>query len=58
VAGLAAAHGVTVRTVVTADELIDQLATPGPWVVRIESTRDRNVEVHADLHAAVAVAIG
>jgi 2-succinyl-5-enolpyruvyl-6-hydroxy-3-cyclohexene-1-carboxylate synthase len=57
VAALAAAHGVDARTVATADELIDQLATPGPWVVRVESTRDRNVEVHADLHAAVAAAI-
>jgi 2-succinyl-5-enolpyruvyl-6-hydroxy-3-cyclohexene-1-carboxylate synthase len=57
VAALAAAHGVDVCTVATADELIDQLATPGPWVVRVESTRDRNVEVHVDLHAAVAAAI-
>ncbi|WP_395154467.1 2-succinyl-5-enolpyruvyl-6-hydroxy-3-cyclohexene-1-carboxylic-acid synthase [Ilumatobacter sp.] len=57
VAALATAHGIDVCTVATADELIDQLAKPGPWVVRIESTRDRNVEVHADLHAAVAAAI-
>ena len=57
VAALAAAHGVDVRTVATVDELIDQLAKAGPWVARIESTRDRNVEVHADLHAAVAEAV-
>lgn len=57
VAALAAAHGLDVRTVSTASELIDQLAVPGPWVARIESTRDRNVQVHDDLHAAVAAAI-
>jgi 2-succinyl-5-enolpyruvyl-6-hydroxy-3-cyclohexene-1-carboxylate synthase len=57
VVALAAAHGVEARTVATTDELVGQLATPGPWVVRVESTRDRNVEVHADLHAAVAAAI-
>jgi 2-succinyl-5-enolpyruvyl-6-hydroxy-3-cyclohexene-1-carboxylate synthase len=57
VVALAAAYGVEARTVATTDELIGQLALPGPWVVRVESTRDRNVEVHADLHAAVAAAI-
>jgi 2-succinyl-5-enolpyruvyl-6-hydroxy-3-cyclohexene-1-carboxylate synthase len=57
VAALAAAHGLDVSTVSTARELTDQLAVPGPWVTRIESTRDRNVEVHAELHAAVASAI-
>lgn len=57
VVALAAAHGLEAHTVATADELIGQLVTPGPWVVRVESTRDRNVEVHADLHAAVAAAI-
>ena len=57
VVALAAAHGLEAHTVATTDELIDQLATPGPWVVRVESTRDRNVEVHADLHAAVVAAI-
>ena len=58
VAALAVAHGLDVCTVATAGELMNQLAKPGPWVARIESTRDRNVEVHADLHAAVAAAIG
>ena len=57
VVALAVAHGLEAHTVATTDELIDQLATPGPWVVRVESTRDRNVEVHADLHAAVVAAI-
>ena len=57
VAALAAAHGLDASTASTARELTDQLAVPGPWVIRIESTRDRNVEVHAELHAAVASAI-
>ena len=58
VLALAAAHGLAAIDVSTADQLIDQLAQPGPWVARIASTRSRNVEVHAVLHEAVAAALG
>jgi len=54
VLGLAAAHGVATRDVSTVDELIDQLAVPGPWVCRVTSDRSYNVEVHAALNTAVA----
>lgn len=57
VVALAAAHGLEARTVDSLDELREQLVRPGPWMVRIASTRDRNVVVHRLLHAAVADAL-
>ena len=38
-------------------ELIDQLATPGPWVCRVTTDRSDNVEVHRRLHAAIVDAL-
>ncbi|MGB0111811.1 MAG: 2-succinyl-5-enolpyruvyl-6-hydroxy-3-cyclohexene-1-carboxylic-acid synthase [Ilumatobacteraceae bacterium] len=57
VVALAAAHGVAAGTVSTIDELAEQLAQPGPWVVRVASNRQRNVEIHRRLNAAVAAAL-
>jgi len=58
VLALAAAHGLPAIDVRTADQLVDQLVQPGPWVARIKSTRSRNVEIHALLHEAVAGVLG
>ncbi|NND74300.1 MAG: 2-succinyl-5-enolpyruvyl-6-hydroxy-3-cyclohexene-1-carboxylic-acid synthase [Ilumatobacter sp.] len=58
VVALAAAHGMPASTVTAPADLEAQLAVPGPWVVRIASDRSDNVAVHADLHAAVAEALG
>lgn len=58
VLGLARAHGVEATTVTTTADLVDHLGRPGPWVVRAPSDRQRNVEVHRALHAAVARALG
>jgi 2-succinyl-5-enolpyruvyl-6-hydroxy-3-cyclohexene-1-carboxylate synthase len=55
--GLARAHGLEAHTVTAANELVDRLAQPGPWMVRVPSDRDHNVEVHRALHAAVADAL-
>ncbi len=58
VVALAAAHGVSGRTVETASELADQLVLPGPWLARVASDRVANVVVHDALHSAVAEALG
>ncbi len=55
---LACAHGLSAATVTTADELVERLGRPGPWVVRVPSDRARNVEIHRALDAAVARALG
>lgn len=57
VLALAAAHGIATYDIDTADALAEQLGRPGPWVARVRSTRDRNVEVHTMLHAAVAAVV-
>jgi 2-succinyl-5-enolpyruvyl-6-hydroxy-3-cyclohexene-1-carboxylate synthase len=54
---LATAYGLEARSVERADELVEQLAVPGPWVACIPSDRARNVEVHDAIHAAVVAAI-
>ena len=55
---LARAHGLAVDDITSADALAQRLGQEGPWVVRVRSSRDRNVEVHTLLHAAVATALG
>ena len=57
VVALATAHGLEARTVQAVDELVDQLSQPGPWVCVVPTDRRHNVEVHAQLHAAVAGAL-
>lgn len=57
IVALAEAHGVPAGSVETVDELIDRLAQPGPWLVRLPSDRRRNVLVHEALHAAVIDAV-
>ncbi len=57
IVALAAAHGLESRSVETIDELIAQLALPGPWVACVPSNRERNVMVHEAIHAAVVDAI-
>jgi 2-succinyl-5-enolpyruvyl-6-hydroxy-3-cyclohexene-1-carboxylate synthase len=54
---LAQASGVPSRTVTTVDELALAVQEPGPWVVRVPSDRQANVEVHAELVAAVGRAL-
>jgi 2-succinyl-5-enolpyruvyl-6-hydroxy-3-cyclohexene-1-carboxylate synthase len=54
---LAAAHGVRFVDVTTPEELRQAIAEPGPSLTRIATDRDRNVDVHAELHAAVAAAL-
>ena len=57
VVALATAHGLEARSVERADELIEQLETPGPWVACVPSDRDHNVAVHEALHRAVVAAV-
>lgn len=57
VVALATSYGLDARTVQTADELVEQLQVPGPWVCCVPSDRDHNVQVHAALHAAVVDAL-
>jgi len=57
VLALAAAHGIVTRDIDSAASLAEQLDRPGPWVARIRSDRARNVEVHSQLHTAVADAL-
>jgi 2-succinyl-5-enolpyruvyl-6-hydroxy-3-cyclohexene-1-carboxylate synthase len=54
---LATAYGLDARTVLAVDELVDQIAVPGPWVCVVPSDRRHNVEVHDRIHAAIAVAL-
>ncbi len=57
VVALATAYGLEARTVQAVDELVDQLARPGPWVCCVPTDRRHNVEVHATLHAAVVASL-
>lgn len=57
VVALAQAHGLEACTVTTRTELSDWLMRPGPWLVRVGSTRDGNVEVHRRLNDAVVAAL-
>jgi 2-succinyl-5-enolpyruvyl-6-hydroxy-3-cyclohexene-1-carboxylate synthase len=57
VVALATAHGLPARSVERPDELVVQLARPGPWVAVVPSDRAHNVAVHDVLHAAVAAAL-
>ena len=53
IVALATSYGLQARTVQAVDELVEQLAQPGPWVCCVPTDRRHNVEVHAELHAAV-----
>ena len=55
---LASAHGVEAVTVQSRDELMREIATPGPRVIRVPSNRKRNVAVHELLVDEVRKAIG
>ncbi len=57
IVALATSYGLEARTVQAVDELVEQLAQPGPWVCCIPTDRRHNVEVHAALHAAVVSAL-
>ncbi len=57
IVALAASYGLEARTVHSVDELVDQLGRRGPWVCRVSTDRRHNVEVHAELHAAVSAAL-
>jgi len=57
IVALATSYGLTARTVQAVDELVEQLAQPGPWVCCVPTDRRHNVEVHADLHAAISAAV-
>ena len=55
---VAIAHGVEAVSVQDRDELIRELAVPGPRVIRVPSNRRRNVAVHELLVDEVRKAIG
>ena len=57
VVALATAYGLEARTVQAVGELVEQLAQPGPWVCCVPTDRRHNVEVHAELQAAVSDAL-
>jgi 2-succinyl-5-enolpyruvyl-6-hydroxy-3-cyclohexene-1-carboxylate synthase len=57
VVALATAHGLSARSIERADELVEQLQVPGPWVACVPSDRAHNVEVHDTLHRAVVAAV-
>jgi 2-succinyl-5-enolpyruvyl-6-hydroxy-3-cyclohexene-1-carboxylate synthase len=57
VVALATSYGLDARTVQAVDELVEQLAQPGPWVCCVPTDRHHNVEVHAALHDAVIAAL-
>ena len=54
---LAVAHGLPARTVADGADLALALAERGPRVIRIESDRDANVEMHRRLNDAVSAAL-
>ncbi|MCB0956381.1 MAG: 2-succinyl-5-enolpyruvyl-6-hydroxy-3-cyclohexene-1-carboxylic-acid synthase [Ilumatobacter sp.] len=58
VVAVARAHGLGARTVDTVADLMAAVGDPEAVVVRVESSRDRNLDVHDRLHAAVAAALG
>jgi len=57
IVALATSYGLEARTVQAVDELVDQLGQPGPWVCCVPTDRRHNVEVHAELHAAVSAVL-
>jgi 2-succinyl-5-enolpyruvyl-6-hydroxy-3-cyclohexene-1-carboxylate synthase len=57
VIALARAHGLGARTVERLDDLLAAIDDRECTVVRVASNRDRNVEQHDALHAAVAAAL-
>jgi 2-succinyl-5-enolpyruvyl-6-hydroxy-3-cyclohexene-1-carboxylate synthase len=57
VVALAAAHGIDASVVDTLDGLATRLAAPGPSVTVVRTSRQRNVDVHDELHAAAAAAL-
>ena len=57
VAALASAHGISASTVETADELATAVTTKGSSVTHVATDRSANVNVHDQLHAAVAAAL-
>ena len=54
---LAAAHRLPAATVTTAADLQAWIDRPGPWLVRVPSTRDANVAEHRRLNDAVVADI-
>ena len=54
---LAAAHGLGASTVTTVGELSAALADPATTVVHVRTDRAANVQLHDELHAAVAAAL-
>jgi 2-succinyl-5-enolpyruvyl-6-hydroxy-3-cyclohexene-1-carboxylate synthase len=58
VLGLARAHRLRTHEATTAGELRDAVAQPGNCVVRVPTQRAANEEVHHQLNAAVAAALG
>ncbi|NBR77103.1 MAG: hypothetical protein EBT73_07270 [Actinobacteria bacterium] len=56
-AALANAHGLAVESVSTTAQLRASLVAQGPRVIVVRTNRDRNVQQHDDLHAAVARAL-
>ena len=57
IVAMATSYGLEARTVLAVDELVEQLAQPGPWVCCVPTDRRHNVEVHAAIHAAVVAAL-
>jgi 2-succinyl-5-enolpyruvyl-6-hydroxy-3-cyclohexene-1-carboxylate synthase len=57
VVALAAGYGVPAKTITSMSDLASQLKKPGPWVTRIPSDRQRNVEIHNLLQTAVQDAL-
>ena len=53
-ASLASAHGLRARVVVDTGSLVAAAAEPGPSLTIVRTDRDRDVEAHRRLHAAVA----
>jgi 2-succinyl-5-enolpyruvyl-6-hydroxy-3-cyclohexene-1-carboxylate synthase len=54
---LAAAHRLPAATVDSVAELQAWLERPGPWLMRVPSTRDANVVEHRRLNDAVVAAM-
>ena len=57
VVALATSYGLEARTVQAVDELTEQLRQSGPWVCCVPTDRRHNVDVHAELHAAISAAL-
>jgi 2-succinyl-5-enolpyruvyl-6-hydroxy-3-cyclohexene-1-carboxylate synthase len=55
---LAAAHRILFADVSTASDLTAAISRGGPSLTRVVTDRNENVRLHAELHAAVAAALG